>query len=401
MSHDEIRSTATGPAEKSATSSKLPPASMSPLYTGTGGADMSPVTAIIYCEGNFGRVDGKTANGLVRHSESYRIVSVIDSSRAGQDSGALLDDALNDIPVLCDLATAILAQTVIPDVLIYGMAPSSGRLSATDRAVIIEAIGNGMNIVSGLHEYLGEDAQIAKAAEVGQVWIRDIRKPKPSKDMRLFDGSVARVGAVRIAVLGTDCAIGKRTTATVLTDALNAAGIRTVLVGTGQTGLMQGARYGIAMDAVPPQFCCGELEGAVVAAWEAEAPQVIVIEGQGALSHPAFCTSAFILRGSQPDAVILQHAPARPHRCDFPQMPMPDPVTEIALIEAFAPTRVIGLTLNHESMSPDEITHALGSFSAVSGLPATDALTRPTSELLAMVLSAYPGLTENTVMVAQ
>jgi len=357
--------------------------------------------AIVYCEGNFGRVDGKTANGLVRHCEEFRIASVVDSSRAGQDSGQILDAAPNGIPLVADLGAAILRETVVPDTLIYGMAPSSGTLSAHDRAVVLEAIRHGMNIVSGLHEYLGDDPEIAMAARMSQVRIRDIRKPKPSKDMRLFDGSVARVGALRIAVLGTDCAIGKRTTATVLTRALNAAGIRTILIGTGQTGLMQGARFGIAMDAVPPQFCCGELEGAVVAAFDAEAPEVIVIEGQGALSHPAFCTSAFILRGSQPHAVILQHAPARPHRCDFPDMPMPDPVAEIGLIEAFAATRVIGLTLNHENMSPDQTAEAIGSWSVALGMPVTDALLRPESELLAMVRSAYPDLGKTADLAAQ
>ncbi|MFO7804526.1 MAG: DUF1611 domain-containing protein [Paracoccaceae bacterium] len=348
--------------------------------------------AIVYCEGNFGRVDGKTANGLVRHSETFRIASVIDSYLVGQDSGEILDGVRNGIPVVRDLVSGIRAQKVSPDTLIYGMAPSSGTLSRADRAVILAAITCGMNIVSGLHEYLGDDPQIATAARAGGVTIRDIRKPKPSKDMRLFDGSVAEVGALRIAVLGTDCAIGKRTTATLLTHALNAAGIRTVLVGTGQTGLMQGARYGIAMDAVPPQFCCGELEGVVVAAFEAEAPKVIVIEGQGALGHPAFCTSAFILRGSQPDAVILQHAPGRPYRCDFPKMAMPDPKSEITLIEAFSATRVIGMTLNHEGMAPDTIGPALLDWSDRLGLPVTDALTRPGAELVEMVLAAYPDL---------
>lgn len=348
--------------------------------------------AIVYCEGNFGRIDGKTANGLVRHSEAYRIASVIDSTRAGQDAGMLLDGVVNGIPVVDDLDAAVRMETVVPDTLIYGMAPSTGKLSGEDRLVILGAIRHGMNIVSGLHEYLDDDPEISAAAKVSQVSIRDIRKPKLSKDMRLFDGSVGAVGAIRIAVLGTDCAIGKRTTATLLASALNAAGIRTVLVGTGQTGLMQGARFGIAMDAVPPQFCCGELEGEVVAAFASDAPDVIVIEGQGALSHPAFCTSAFILRGSQPDAVILQHAPRRPHRCDFPQMPMPDPKSEIALIEAFAPTRVIGMTLNHEDMRDDEIAPALADWKAKLGLPVTDALTRPATELLEMVLSAFPEL---------
>ena len=353
---------------------------------------MTSPTAIIYCEGNFAKIDGKTANGLVRHSEAYRIVSIIDSTHPGKDSGLVLDGKANDIPVFAELSIAVSHEPLIPDTMIYGMAPSTGKLSPADRAVVLEAISLRMNIVSGLHEFLSDDPEIAAFAAKHQITIRDIRKPKSSRDMRLFDGSIATVKALRIAVLGTDCAIGKRTTATVLARALNAKGIKTVLVGTGQTGLMQGAKYGVAMDAVPPQFCCGELEGAIVAASEAEQPDVILIEGQGALSHPAFCTSAFILRGSQPDAVILQHAPKRAHRCDFPSMPMPDPVSEIELIEAFANTKVIGMTINHEGMSDTEITATIEFQSRNLGLPVTDALSRPTARLLAIVADAYPGL---------
>lgn len=357
-------------------------------------------TAVVYCEGNFAKIDGKTANGLVRHSEAYRIVSVIDSTHNGANSGQVLDGVINNVPILKDLDSAVAREPSMPDTFIYGMAPSTGRLSTVDRGVVLDAIVRGMNIVCGLHEYLSDDTEIAQAALDQQVSIRDIRKPKPSKNMRLFDGSVAKVAALRIAVLGTDCAIGKRTTATVLARALNEKGIKTVLVNTGQTGLMQGAKYGVAMDAVPPQFCCGELEGAIVAASEAEQPDVILIEGQGALSHPAFCTSAFILRGSQPDAVILQHTPKRVHRCDFPNMPMPTPAIEIALIEAFSDTKVIGVTLNHEAMSEDEITDAIVEQAEKLDLPVTDALSRPASHLLAMVLAAYPGLQRETPMAA-
>ncbi|MEJ8563472.1 DUF1611 domain-containing protein [Yoonia sp. GPGPB17] len=357
-------------------------------------------TAVVYCEGNFAKIDGKTANGLVRHSQAYRIVSVIDNAHSGENSGQVLDEVINAIPILGSLDAAIAHATTLPDTFIYGMAPSTGRLSPADRDVVLNAIARGMNIVSGLHEYLSDDTEIAQAASERQVTIRDIRKPKLSKVMRLFDGSVASVHALRIAVLGTDCAIGKRTTATVLARALNAKGIKTVLVGTGQTGLMQGAKYGVAMDAVPPQFCCGELEGAIVAASEAEQPDVILIEGQGALSHPAFCTSAFILRGSQPDAVILQHAPKRSHRCDFPSMPMPTPASEIALIEAFSDTKVIGVTLNHEGMSEAEITDTIGVQTEKLGLPVTDALRRPASHLMAMVVAAYPGLQQRTPVAA-
>lgn len=364
------------------------------------GADDVP-TATVFCEGNFGQIDGKTANGLVRHSQAYRIVSVIDSVFDGRDSGEVLDETGNGIPVLANLAAAIVCLGVTPDTLIYGMAPSNGKLSPSDRAVVLDAIARGMNIVSGLHEYLGDDPEISAAARSFNVTIRDIRKPRASKDMRLFDGSVGAVKAIRIAVLGTDCAIGKRTTATVLAKALNAMGVKTVLVGTGQTGLMQGARYGVAMDAVPPQFCCGELERVILAASEGEDPEVILIEGQGALGHPAFCTSAFILRGSQPHGVILQHAPMRTRRCDFPNMLMPDPRSEIALIEAFADTKVIGVTINHEGMLKPQVAAAIRDYTRDLRLPVTDALLRPGTDLAEMVLSAYPQLRPAPVLVAQ
>ncbi len=398
----ETKNTVTPTKQPAVRGAQAPPAGRSPGPDRVGKAFATLVpTAVVYCEGNFGQIDGKTGNGLVRHSQAYRILSVIDSALDGHDSGQVLDNLSNNIPVLKDLEAAISREAHIPDTLIYGMAPSNGKLSLADRDVVLDAIALGMNIVSGLHEYLGDDPEIAAAANSSNVTIRDIRKPRPSKDMRLFDGSVADVKAIRIAVLGTDCAIGKRTTATILAKALNARGIRTVLVGTGQTGLMQGAKYGVAMDAVPPQFCCGELERAVVAASEGEQPDVILIEGQGALSHPAFCTSAFILRGSQPLSVILQHAPKRAHRCDFPNMPMPDPSEEITLIETFADTKVIGMTINHEGMTEVEIGSAIGTYSHDLGIPVTDALNRPAAHLAEMVLSAYPRLRSIPLVAAE
>lgn len=39
------------------------------------------IPTLIYSEGEFGNLDGKTANGLVRFSEKYEIVGVIDSTR--------------------------------------------------------------------------------------------------------------------------------------------------------------------------------------------------------------------------------------------------------------------------------------------------------------------------------
>jgi uncharacterized NAD-dependent epimerase/dehydratase family protein len=349
-------------------------------------------TAIVYCEANFGAIDGKTANGLVRRSEKYAILSVIDSEKAGLDTGMVLDKSPNSIPIRSDLTDALAHIGALPDYFIFGMAPSSGMLSADERKVVLEAMSYGMNIVNGLHEFLNDDPEFAAARDAHNVTINDIRKPPAKEDLRTFSGRIAEVTCPRIAVLGTDCAIGKRTTATILTRALNDRGVNAVMVCTGQTGLIQGARYGVALDAVPSQFCAGELEAAIVEAFEREQPDVIIVEGQGALSHPAYSTSSFIIRGSCPDAVILQHAPRRPHRCDFPEMAMPAPASEVNLIQTFVDTKVIGLTINHEHMTDAQVTAAITSYERELGIVATDALTRSPQRLVEMVVSAFPQL---------
>ena len=349
-------------------------------------------TAVVYCEANFGEVDGKTANGLVRSSDRYRILSVIDSHKAGLDAGVVLDGVASDIPVYRDLDEAISQADRLPNFLIFGVAPSSGMLSAAERTVILDAMAKGLSIVNGLHEFLNDDPEFAAAAVMHDVQILDVRRPRDKNQLRMFTGRISSVTCPKIAVLGTDGAIGKRTTATILTQALNARGIKAVLICTGQTGIIQGARYGVALDAIPCQFCSGELESTVVEAFENERPDVIVIEGQGALSHPAYLTSSFILRGTRPEAVILQHAPARTMLGDFPDVTMPTPASEINLIQTFADTKVIGLTLNHEHLSNDDVTAAITRYEAELGIPATDALTRPTDALVDMVVRAFPDL---------
>lgn len=349
-------------------------------------------TAIVYCEAQFGEQDGKTANGLVRHSERYEVLSVIDSVRAGVDSGQFLDGTANGIPVLASLAESVAHAGRVPDYLICGLAPADGLLSTDQRIVLLDGIARGMHIINGLHEFLNDDAEFVAAAVIAGVTITDVRRPKAKRDLHLFSGRIFDVTCPRIAILGTDGAIGKRTTATLLVQALIARGVKAVMVGTGQTTLIQGGRYGVALDALVPQFCSGEVEHQIVAAFEAEAPDVIVVEGQGALSHPAYLTSAHILRGSRPAAVIVQHAPKREMLGDFPMMPMPTAASEIALIEAFADTRVIGVTINHEEMTADELTDAIAEHRLRLGLPVTDPLTRPSSELVDMVLTAFPAL---------
>lgn len=355
------------------------------------GAPSRP-TAVVYCEANLGQPDGKTANGLVRSSERYQIVSVIDSTAVGRDAGSVLGGDPCGIPVVGGLMESIRMSERLPDYLIFGVAPSSGLLSPVERQVMLDAMSHGMSIVNGLHEFMNDDGEFVAAAAAYGVTMIDVRRPPAKTDLHMFTGRIAEVSCPRIAVLGTDSAIGKRTTATILTRELRARGLNAVMIGTGQTGLIQGARYGIALDAIPCQFCSGEMEATVVEAFEQESPDVIVIEGQGALSHPAYLSSTFILRGSQPDAVILQHAPGRTRLGDFGDLPLPTPASEINLIETFADTKVIGLTINHENMTDPEVTAAITMYELELGIPASDPLTRPTERLVEMVVKAFPDL---------
>lgn len=359
-----------------------------------GAAPTLPVgtSAVIYCEGQFGEQDGKTANGLVRHSEKYEILAVIDSRQTGVDSGTFLDGVANGIPVLADLDSALAHAAVVPDYLICGLAPADGLLSTDQRRVLLDGIARGMHVINGLHEFLNDDAEFVAASLLAGVTITDVRRPKEKKDLHLFSGRIFDVTCPRIAVLGTDGAIGKRTTATLLVQALNARGIKAVMVGTGQTTIIQGGKYGVALDAIVGQFCSGEVEDQVVAAFEGEDPDVIIVEGQGALSHPAYLSSTHVLRGSRPAGVIVQHAPKRTMLGDFPMVPMPSVTSEIELIEAFADTKVIGITINHEQMSDEEITASIDEHELLLGLPATDPLTRPLDRLVDMVLLAFPML---------
>jgi uncharacterized NAD-dependent epimerase/dehydratase family protein len=290
------------------------------------------------------------------------------------------------------LADVVRVNGKLPDLFIFGLAPLSGLMSRAERGAVLEAIMAGLDIVSGLHEFLNDDAEIFAAAETRGVTLLDVRRPRPTKDLRMFDGAIDAVKCVRIAVLGTDGAIGKRTTSTILTESLNDAGIHAVMVGTGQTGLIQGAAYGVALDAIPAQFGVGELEGAVVKAWEGEHPDVIVIEGQGALSHPAYLSSTVVLRASRPHAVIMQHAPGRVMLSDYPTVAMPTPDSERHLIEQFGKTRVIGITINHENMTDGEVSDVATKYAAELSLPATDPLWRDGSELVDMVTAAFPHL---------
>ncbi|MEB3229736.1 MAG: DUF1611 domain-containing protein [Leptolyngbyaceae bacterium] len=349
-------------------------------------------TALVYCEKEFGLVDGKTAAGLVRHSEIYTIVGVIDSLLAGKDSGEVLGDKKSNIPIFADLNESLSSLSAIPHCYIYGKAPLDIYISEEERSLILEAMGKGMDIINGLHQFFSEDPEFARMAIACDVQIKDIRKPPALKDSHVFTGQISKVDIPVIAVLGTDCACGKRTTAVELNKTLNNLGLNSVLVATGQTSLMQGARYGASMDALISQFAIGELENAVVQAFENENPDIILVEGQSAVSHPAFMSSIGILKGSVPDGVILQHPPARKFRCDFPDLVMPTVEREIKLIEAISQVQVIAIALNHENLTRGEVLTIIEEYEGYFRLPTTDVLNDGCQKLVQVLSDRFPNL---------
>jgi uncharacterized NAD-dependent epimerase/dehydratase family protein len=349
-------------------------------------------TALVYCENQFGLVDGKTASGLVRHSETYTVVGIIDSSLAGKDAGEELGEEKNGIPIFANLKDALSKLSKVPDCYIYGKAPLEAFISMLERKLILEAMANGMDIINGLHQFFSEDREFVLMAARNAVHIKDIRKPPQLKDLHVFTGKRSEVTAPVVAVLGTDCACGKRTTAVKLNNALKRLGINSVLVATGQSGLMQGAMYGVAIDALVSQFVAGEIENAVIQASNNENPDIILVEGQSAVSHPAFMGSVGILKGSNPDAVILQHSPARKSRCDFPNLKMPSVESEIKLIEAISQAKVLAIALSHEDLSDSEILTIIAKYEKQYQLATTDVLSHGCQKIVRALCIQFPNL---------
>jgi len=349
-------------------------------------------TALVYCENQFGRVDGKTAAALVRHSEIYTIVGVIDSSLTGKDAGEELGEGNSGVLIYSSLEDALEKLAYVPDFYIYGKAPLDTYIVNNERLMILEAMEKGMDIISGLHQFFSEDPEFAEVAALNGIRIKDIRKPPPLKYLHLFTGQISEVNIPVIAVLGTDCACGKMTTAVELNKTLNNLGIKSVLVATGQTSLMQGAKYGVSTDALISQFVVGEVENSVVQAFRNENPDIILVEGQSAVSHPAFMSSHGILKGSMPDGIILQHPPARKFRCDFPLLAMPSAESEIKLIEMTAKTKVIAITLSHEDMDDLGILNVIKDYEKNLQLPTTDVLNYGCQKLVQALSKNFPEL---------
>lgn len=341
--------------------------------------------AIVYCEGAFGTPNGKTAHGLVRRTKRYNILSVLDSKYSNCDAGLVLDNKPKGIFILPNLQAAMDAahkSGASPTHFIIGLAPDGGRLGPEHRKSVIEAIDSGLHVDSGLHDFLSEDREISSLAKEKNVCIRDVRKPPERDKLHFFSGKIEQVTSFRIAVLGTDSAIGKRTTAWILAEAFQAKGKKAEIIGTGQTAWMQGVRFSIILDSLVNDFVSGEIEHAVWSAWKDIHPDVIIIEGQGSLMNPAYPGGFEILAAGRPDVIVLQHAPARKDYDGFPGYSIHPLDVQIQAIEILSGKPVAAITINHENLSPEEVPKVCETISKQTGLPVVDPLLNGVKEII-------------------
>ncbi|MCY4204123.1 MAG: DUF1611 domain-containing protein [Bacteroidetes bacterium] len=306
--------------------------------------------ALILANGLFDSVFAKTTHGLIRGPSRYEILGVIDPEHAGQDAGAVLDGYERGIRFYRSMTDALQHLSATPTHCVVGVATVGGVLPSALKEDLFVAASAGLTLVNGLHQLLSDDAELAKVAKGG---IIDLRKPRPASELRFWTGEILSVPTPRIAVLGMDCAIGKRTTAMLMQKSFLEQGIATEVIYTGQTGWLQGMKYGFIFDATLNDFVSGELERAIVQCYQETKPDVILLEGQSALRNPAGPAGSEFICSAQASGVIFQHAPARIHFEDFEHLDcmLPPLAEEIELIRLLG-SEVWGVSLFTRGLGP-------------------------------------------------
>lgn len=329
---------------------------------------MNKPSSIIITDGLLHTSDAKTAHGLIRGTERFHIAAVIDSRHAGRDAGEVLDGIARGIPILPDVETAI---GILPGLqyAIIGVATVGGVLPVHFLPMLRTCLQHGISLVNGLHDALADHPELVELAAKKGATLTDIRKPKPRKDLHFWSGEIFSITAPIIAVLGTDCALGKRTTCRMVVAGLHQAGINAQMIYTGQTGWMQGIQHGFIFDSTLNDFISGELEHALVSCWKETSAQVLLVEGQAALRNPSGpCGSEMLISGNA-KSVILVHAPKRKHFDHVEAWGNIPPIeTEIALIRQYG-AEVLAVALNTEDCTPEEALQFQNELSAGFNLP--------------------------------
>lgn len=310
--------------------------------------------ALVLTNGLLKTSDAKTAHGLIRGTERFTIRGIVDNAAtAGQDAGEILDGRKRNIPVYANLESATAGPDSI-QYLVIGVATVGGYLPADMLEIIRSAIQKGISIVNGLHEYLNDRPEIVELAKDFGVELIDVRRPKKRADLHFWSGEIFNVTSIIVAVIGMDCAMGKRTTARMLKETCIANGLKAEMVYTGQTGWLQGGKYGFIFDSTLNDFVSGELEHAIVSCWKETGADVIFLEGQSSLRNPSGPCGLELLISGNAKQVVLVHAPKRVYFDDDPHWgKIPSVASEIEIIEKFG-SNVIALAINTQGCTDEE-----------------------------------------------
>jgi uncharacterized NAD-dependent epimerase/dehydratase family protein len=303
---------------------------------------------------------GKTMRGFVRYGP-HPTVAILDSTRAGE--------SYERIPIVARVNDAL---CYAPTTALIGVAPTGGVLPPVWRDLIRACIGNGIDVESGMHSYLTDDAELSDLARRHGVALHDLRRPP--EDIGVPTGGNLRLAARVVHTVGSDCAIGKKTMAIELHLEAKSRGLRSVFVPTGQTGIAISG-WGIAVDSVVSDFVAGAAERLVVQG--AGMGDLLWVEGQGALLHPYYSgVTLGLYHGAMPHLLVLCHKVGETHIEELPAHPIP-PLAELAeLYERVSlparPARVACLALNTSNVDERDARAAIAAAEAETGLPADD-----------------------------
>jgi uncharacterized NAD-dependent epimerase/dehydratase family protein len=321
---------------------------------------------------------GKTMRGIMRYGPDP-VVAIVDSARAGE--------VQDGIPVVGTVNEALRFD---PTVAIVGVATQGGRFPPAWRELLINCIASGLDVESGLHEFIAEDTELSALAGQHGVRLRDLRRPPA--DLNVPTGQNLELDAQVVLTVGSDCAIGKKTVAVELDVEARRRGLASVFVPTGQTGIAI-AGWGIAVDAVVADFLAGAAERLVVEGAE-RGGQLLFVEGQGALIHPMYSgVTLGLMHGCAPHAFVLCHLAGSTEIEGCPGHPIPPLAKLVELHERIAlprrPAKVACIALNTTSIdSDDDARSALAAVEDETGLPADDPVRFESGYLLEAILAA-------------
>jgi uncharacterized NAD-dependent epimerase/dehydratase family protein len=323
---------------------------------------------------------GKTARGVVRYGP-HPVVAVVDSTAAGQ--------TLEGAPIVATLAEGLALEPRATTALV-GVAVAGGRLPPEWHDLLRDVLAAGLDLESGMHEFLADDPELAEIAARRGVEIRDLRRPPP--DLSVATGENLRHEASVVLTVGSDCAIGKKTVAIELDREARARGLRSVFVPTGQTGIMI-AGWGIAVDAVVSDFLSGAAERLVVEG--ARRGDLLFVEGQGSLVHPQFSgVTLGLYHGSAPHLLVLCHMAGETEIEGCPGHAIPPLPELVELHERLAlparPASVAALALNTARLGEEGAREAITRAEDEVGLPADDPVRFGAGRLLDAVLERLP-----------